>query len=116
MAQAKRKGQQAAKTAPRPGGQVATWLVTVGVVMAVSLTTLYLVNHQKSAPAPKAAKTQSASDRNASPALIAAANAIGFHTSTEPGVGLVEDKPASEAAGPSTGDLLKPGTTAPPFT
>jgi len=119
MAQAKRKQRQpVAKTAARPrsGGQLATWLATVGVVMAVSLTTLYLVNNQKAAPAPKPSKTIAASDRNAPPALVAAANKVGFHTSTEPGVGLIESKPASAANGPSTSDLLKPGTTAPLFT
>jgi peroxiredoxin len=84
--------------------------------MAIGLGTLYLLNHRNSAPAPKRAKTIAAADRKAPKALIAAANAVHFHTSTEPGVGLLENEPPSAARGPSTSDLLKPGTTAPPFT
>ena len=101
---------------PARRAELATWLMTAGVVAAIGLGTVYLLANRQSAPAPKAAKTQSAADRNAPASLVAAADAIGFHTSTEPGVGQMEGEQASAAQGPSTSDLLKPGTVAPPFT
>jgi len=48
--------------------------------------------------------------------LRPAANALGFHTSTEPGVGLKENESASSGSVGSDPSLLKPGTTAPAFT
>jgi peroxiredoxin len=123
MAQAKqrppkRKASQARTAPERPGpaGQAVAWVLTVGVVMAIGLGTLYLLHHRNEAPPPKRASSISAADQNAPKALVKAANAIGFHTVTEPGTGLLESQPASAAPGPSTPDLLKPGSTAPPFT
>ncbi len=122
MAQAKQRPKQRTSKAqpapppPGPAGKAVSWVLTIGVVMAIVLGTLYLLNHRNEAPPPKRASTVSAADRNAPKALIAAANRIGFHTITEPGTGLIESQPASAAVPPSTSDLLKPGTTAPPFT
>jgi peroxiredoxin len=48
--------------------------------------------------------------------LIAAANAVGFHPTTEPGVGQLETMPASAAGAPSNPNLLVAGTRAPGFT
>ena len=92
------------------------WAATGLVVLVVAGATALLLSRINDAPAPAAAKTPAASDRNAPAALVNAADAVGFHTSTEPGVGVLEGEPASAAGRPSTGDLLKPGTTAPPFT
>jgi peroxiredoxin len=122
MAQAKQRPKQPtakgqpAPARPGPAGQAVTWVLTIGVVMAIVLGTLYLLNHRNEAPPPKQAKSIPSADRNAPRALVAAANAIGFHTTTEPGTGLIEGQPASAAQPPSTSDLLTPGTTAPPFT
>jgi peroxiredoxin len=93
------------------------WLATGVILLVVVLATSALVaRSQSGAPAPPPAKHPSAVDLNASPALVKAANAIGFHTSTEPGVGLIESQPADSVARISNPNLLKPGTTAPPFT
>jgi thiol-disulfide isomerase/thioredoxin len=48
-------------------------------------------------------------DRSASPALLRAAEAVRFHPTTGPGVGQLEDQPASAAA-PSGHGLLPVGT------
>jgi cytochrome c biogenesis protein CcmG, thiol:disulfide interchange protein DsbE len=55
-------------------------------------------------------------DRNASPTLIRAAEAVGFHPLTTSGAGQIEDEPAAAANPPLTGDLLPVGSTAPVFT
>jgi peroxiredoxin len=55
-------------------------------------------------------------DKSASPALVDAANKVGFKPTTEPGVGHVEDKPASAAGPPQAESLLAVGSKAPPFT
>jgi thiol-disulfide isomerase/thioredoxin len=53
-------------------------------------------------------------DRSASPALIRAAEAVRFHPTTGPGVGQLENQPASAAA-PSGHGLLPVGAPAPGF-
>jgi peroxiredoxin len=54
-------------------------------------------------------------DRNASPALIAAAQAVDFRPPTLEGVGRVQDDPAETALPPSSKDLLPVGSEAAPF-
>ena len=115
MGQARR--QRLAAEAARAQQRTRTiWMVTAGVAVVALLATSYLAVRANTGTAPPPASTQSAADRNAPASLVAAADAIGFHTSTEPGVGQMEGEPASAAQGPSTSDLLKPGTVAPPFT
>ena len=78
----------------------------VGVLLATRSTTPSV------APPAQAA----ASDLNAPKSLVQAANAVGFHPTTEPGVGLIESKPASAAAPPSNPNLLPVESFAPAFT
>ena len=64
-------------------------------------------------PPPAAA---SPADENAPAELVAAADAVGFRPTTEPGVGEIEDKPASAAQSPANPSLLPVGSRAPGFT
>jgi thiol-disulfide isomerase/thioredoxin len=91
---------------------VALCLMLGGIVAAVVLAVV--ASHSK-VPPPRAVTIPKA-DRDASPALIRAAEAVNFQPETEPGVGTIESKPASAAGPPITGSLLPPGTTAPLFT
>jgi peroxiredoxin len=101
----------------RPRGEQTrlVWFATGGVaaVLAVVIVVL-LVTRSTPAVAPPAQAV--ASDRNAPKALVQAANQVGFHPTTEPGVGEVEGKPATDAHPPSNPNLLAVGTTAPAFT
>ena len=101
---------------PQPRRLDAAWLVTiaVGIVLAGVVATL-VARNQAAGPAPKRAPAAK-SDRTASPALIRAADAVGFQPTTEPGVGLIEDKPASAANAPLSTHLLTRGAAAPDFT
>lgn len=113
----KTRTRRPAAAPPQPVRMRNTWLATgVILLVVVAATSALVARSQSGAPAPPPAKHQAASDRNASPALIAAADAIGFHTSSEPGVGLVESEPADSVSQTSNTKLLKPGTTAPAFT
>jgi peroxiredoxin len=116
MGQARKQRQATKAAAERRSHGRKVWAATGLVVLVIAGATGLLVSRINDAPAPAAATTQAASDQNAAPSLVAAANAVGFRTTTEPGVGLLEDRPAGDASPPSTSDLLKPGTTAPPFT
>src|SRR5262249_47232558 len=55
-------------------------------------------------------------DRSAPPALLQAAEAVGFHPNTAPGVGEVEGRPLSGALQPAAKSLLPVGSVAPAFT
>ena len=111
-----RRPREAAEAARRHRTQRLVWAATACVALIVVAATAAIVARSQTAPAPPPARTTSAADRNAPAALKRAAAAIGFHTTTEPGVGVLENEPAS-AARPSTNpDLLKPGTLAPAFT
>lgn len=90
-------------------GTTGALVIAVGVVVGVLLAT-----RQTSEPPPPA--TPSASDRNAPATLVKAADAVGFHPTTEPGVGEVEDQPVSAAQPPSNPNLLPVGAHAPAFT
>jgi peroxiredoxin len=81
----------------------------VAVVVAVLLAT-------RSSPKTPSAAPETASDRKARPALVSAANAVGFHPTTEPGIGEIEGEPASAAQPPENPDLLPVGSKAPGFT
>ena len=82
----------------------------IAVVVVLLLTT-------RSSPKTAPQSTNiSAADRNASTSLVNAANAIGFHPTTEPGVGTMEGQPASAARPPSNPKLIPVGKQAPSFT
>src|SRR5438128_10222223 len=68
--------------------------VAIGIVVAVLLAT-------RSSPKPPPAANPSSGDQNASPALVRAADAVGFSATVEPGAGLLESRPASAARPPS---------------
>jgi peroxiredoxin len=82
--------------------------VLAGVVIGVLSAT-------QSSPAPTSPVPASAADRNAPASLVKAANAVGFHPTTEAGVGEMEGRPASAALPPEAPTLLAEGTKAPLF-
>ena len=92
---------------------LAATLAAVIAVVAV-LVAIRLVQ-PGAAPAPPPARP-TAADLRAPAWLIAAARRVGFHTSTEPGVGEIESQPASAANPPSGSSLLPVGALAPEFT
>ena len=104
--------------APRPTPPIdrsLMWIVT-GIVGVILLTVVsYLVYQSQIPPPPPPAKI-TAADRNAPPALIKAANAVNFAPHSEPGVGTVENQPASASPAPYSDHLLARGTPAPVFT
>jgi peroxiredoxin len=57
-----------------------------------------------------------AADRRAGAALLQAAQAVGFHPNTAPGVGEVEGRPLTGTDQPAARSLLPVGSVAPPFT
>jgi cytochrome oxidase Cu insertion factor (SCO1/SenC/PrrC family) len=75
-----------------------------------------LLSTKSSPKTPPPAASVSASDASASPALISAAQAVGFHPTTEAGVGEVEGKPADAVSTAADTNLLPVGATAPAFT
>jgi len=85
------------------------------IVALIGVGVLVITRHTTSS-APPPASMLSQSDSTASPALVKAAAAIGFHPVLEAGIGTVEDKPASAGSPASNTSLLAPGTTAPAFT
>ena len=70
----------------------------------------------RSSPKPPPPAQPSAGDRAAPASLVRAADAVGFHPNTEPGVGRFLDRPASAAPAPSNANLLPVGSAAPGFT
>jgi thiol-disulfide isomerase/thioredoxin len=67
------------------------------------------------ARAPLRVVTIPLADRDASPALLAAAEAVGFEPASTSAGGQVEDAPLVTPAPPSASGLLAPGSAAPPF-
>jgi peroxiredoxin len=111
---AERRLVPAAPTAPRRVSIRLVWLATAGVAVVVAIAVgLLLATRPGSSTPPPAAR--SAGDDGAPPALVAAADAVGFAPTTEPGVGVVETMPASAAAPPSNPSLLDAGSKAPAF-
>src|SRR4051812_6011431 len=84
-------------------------LVLVGVAVAVFILL------RPTSPSPPPPGKPTAEDLAAPAALKRAAAALGFKPRTEPGVGSIEDNPASDAPDPSS-DLLAVGSKAPLFT
>lgn len=103
------------KNATRPPARL-VWLATSGLVGVIAVVVIILVATKSSPKTPPPAANVSASDANASPALISAAQAVGFHPTTEAGVGQVEGKPASAVSTAADPNLLPVGTYAPSFT
>lgn len=91
------------------------WASSGGIAFLIVIVVVALLATQSSSklPGPGVA---SLSDTNAPAALINAAAAVGFHPTTEPGVGQMEGKPASAANPPSNPNLLAVGAVAPSFT
>jgi peroxiredoxin len=99
----------------RAGQQRLVWLATGGLaVIVVAVVAILLTNRSSPSVPPPAAAT--ASDKNAPASLVQAADQVGFHPTTEAGVGEIESKPASAAQPPENPDLLAVGSTAPGFT
>jgi peroxiredoxin len=85
-------------------------LVLIGIGVGVLLET------RPTSALPPPATTISAADRAASAVLVAAANAVHFRPTTEPGVGLIEKQPAWAGDRTASPDLLPVGSKAPDFT
>jgi len=113
----KRRAPDRVKTPPPAADRTRSLWIITGVVFLVLVGTVsVLAMMHRTGPGPPPAKNPGLGDASASPALVKAADQVGFHTVTEPGVGQIEDDPASAADGPSNPDLLKAGTQAPAFT
>jgi peroxiredoxin len=91
------------------------WIVT-GIVGVILLTVVSYLVYQSQIPPPPPPAKATAADLNAPPALIKAANALHFAPHSEPGVGIVENEPASASPAPYSSHLLPKGTPAPVFT
>jgi thiol-disulfide isomerase/thioredoxin len=121
MGKAARLKQERRVTKPPPVGKTATrppqrmvLLATAGIAGIIVVVVIILLSTKSSPKTAPPAKV-TASDANAPASLISAAQAVGFHPTTEAGVGEVESKPAS-AAPPLDPTLLAVGTHAPSFT
>jgi thiol-disulfide isomerase/thioredoxin len=95
-----------------PRARLVSLCVMLGAIVAVIVVAV--VAARSPAPPPHAVTIPTV-DRDASPALIRAAEAVDFQPPREPGVGTIEDKPASAANPPIAGDLLPVGSLAPSF-
>jgi len=103
------------KNRQMPGAQRLVWAGSAGAIVVIAIVVALLV-HNSSSPKTAPPATPSAADRNAPASLIAAANAVGFHPTTEPGVGIAENEPASASTAPTSTALIAVGKTAPNFT
>lgn len=116
--QARLKKERRAAVPPvgaQPSNARWIWLATAVVGATIAIVAGIMAT-RSSSNAPPPAASPSASDQNASPELVQAADAVGFKPSTEPGVGIWEDKPASAGKPPRSTALLAAGTSAPEFT
>lgn len=120
---ARNKQQRRVTKPPPPVGKNATrpparlvWFATSGIVGLIVVVVAILLSTKSSPKTPPPAANVSSSDANASSALISAAQAVGFHPTTEAGVGEVEGKPADAVSTAADTNLLPVGTTAPAFT
>lgn len=104
------------KTQPQPDtGARSLWIVTGFVFLALvgATAALWMMNRPGEGPPP--ARTSGLGDASAPASLVKAADQIGFHTVSEPGVGEVEGDAADAGDAQSNPDLLEPGTQAPTF-
>lgn len=120
MGKAARLRQERRLTPPPVGKQQhveqrTVWLGTGGILAVVAVVVVVLLATRTS-PKVAAAAPVTAADRNAPASLVQAANDVGFHPTTEPGVGQLEGRPASSALPASNPDLLPVGSAAPGFT
>lgn len=93
-----------------------TALLAAGLPLLLVVVAVASLLARSSAPAaPLPAVTISAADRQGSPELVKAADAVGFHPTTAPDVGMIEDEPVSAARPPSNPRLLPVGFRAPYF-
>jgi peroxiredoxin len=90
------------------------WIATAALAATIAVVAGILAMRSSSSAPPPAA-SPSAADKNAPAELVQAADAVGFAPTTEPGVGEMEDQPASAAKPPRSTALLAQGTTAPAF-
>ena len=88
-------------------------LTLAGAIALVVVVGVIIVTQSSTTPA--RSTSVSASDASAPASLVKAAQEIGFAPNIEPGVGQVEDKPASAGQPPSGTTLLPVGATAPAF-
>jgi thiol-disulfide isomerase/thioredoxin len=91
------------------------WGGTAAVVAVIAVVVALLLATRPTTKVPPPAASASSTDRDAPAALVAAADAVGFRPNVEPGVGTIEDEPASAAGPPSTTALLPVGGAAPAF-
>jgi peroxiredoxin len=90
------------------------WLITGALVAIIAVVVVVLLATRSTTSTPASAP-ESVSDQDASASLVQAADRVGFHPTTEPGVGQMEGKPASAAEPPSNPNLLRVGAVAPDF-
>jgi peroxiredoxin len=88
-------------------------VLALAVAVAVAVGVVLVV---RSPERPPRVVTLPAADRDASPSLVRAAEAVGFHSISTPGAGSIETAPASDAQGPANDALLAVGSNAPDFT
>jgi thiol-disulfide isomerase/thioredoxin len=122
MGKAARLKQERRVTKPPPVGKTATrppqrmvLLATAGIAGIIVVVVIILLSTKSSPKTAPPAKV-TASDANAPASLISAAQAIGFHPTTEAGVGEIETKPATAAQPSSNTKLLPVGSFATNFT
>jgi len=95
-------------------GRTRLILVVLLGLSIVAVVGVALVASLSSTKTPVRTVTIPLADRGASASLLAAAEAVGFHPTSEAGVGTVERSPISGAPHSEAG-LLAPGTKAPAF-
>jgi peroxiredoxin len=117
---ARLKAERRRVTPPPPVGKPlhtssrAVWWGTGALLVVIGIVVGVLVGTRSTTKTPSAA-APSAADRNAPASLVAAANAVGFYPTTEPGAGATENRPASAAKPPYSHVLLPVGSQAPDF-
>ncbi len=91
------------------------WLATGPPLLVIACVAAFLLVRNSVPEPPSRAANVAVADRKAPPELVKAADAVGFHPNTAPGIGRVEDEPVSAAPSPSNPDLLPIGARAPDF-
>jgi peroxiredoxin len=90
------------------------FVLLIGLAAVIAVVVAVVSATTNSTPPPRA-QTISAEDRAAPVELRRAAEAVGFHPITQPGVGEIEGGPVEAARPPSGDDLLPVGARAPAF-